>query len=349
MAQNLPAARASSITADLSHHGRQVVAGRAVRLGPATGLTLDDLAAASIFEGSPSTVRNYQLGQRRFADWCDDNGIPYDFPRHAVTPEAVALFIDAMAADGLKPATLNTYVAAVSKMHKRLNLPSPADTQIVKDAKASHIKRLMSDDTGDRGEQQQAAPMRWEAVGPALDAMGDLPIDLRDRALILMAYETGARASELCALRWRDLKQVEAGAVVTVYSTKTGSVRQAPLPASSYAAVQAWGAAIGVEPDAPIFCPLSSKSGDDTSRLTRRDVSRVFAARVGPWARGDKALSAHSARVGKAQDLRAAGFSSGDIAQAMGWKTDAMPNRYTRHLAAWDNAAARLAQMQGRA
>lgn len=54
------------------------------------------------------------------------------------------------------------------------------------------------------------------------------------------------------------------------------------------------------------------------------------------------------ARAGAAVDQRAAGLTTGEIAQAGGWKGEAMPARYTAHLSVNESAAAKLARLQGR-
>ena len=59
-------------------------------------------------------------------------------------------------------------------------------------------------------------------------------------------------------------------------------------------------------------------------------------------------LTGHSARVGTAQDMVAAGFSLAEIMQAGGWKTPDMIARYSEHLQARNGASAKLAALQNR-
>lgn len=324
---------------DLASQGRDLLRRRAARLGPETGKGIDEMAIASAYLGSvpKATERAYRLGQRRFADWCEENGVPYAFPRHAVTPEALAMFIDSLVAEGLKPATVDSYVAGVAAMHRALDIPNPADAKIVREAKRSHRRAVGT-------AQKQAAPMRWPSISAALAKLGTTPLDLRDAALLSVAYDTLGRASELCALNVGDVVETDETASVTIRRSKTdqegqGSIRY--LAPDSLARVRAWIEVARLEKEDPLFVPLSAKGKGE--RLTRRDVSRIFKARVG------ESLSAHSARVGAALDQRAAGMTTGEIAQAGGWKGEAMPNRYTAHLAPRDGAAAKLAQIQGRA
>ena len=59
-------------------------------------------------------------------------------------------------------------------------------------------------------------------------------------------------------------------------------------------------------------------------------------------------LSGHSARVGAAQDMVAAGFELPTIQQAGRWKSTAMVSRYGERLLARRSAAAQLARLQNR-
>jgi integrase len=326
----------------LEKRGHDVLAARASILGPVTGKGGDDMALASIYDAArpPSTIRAYQLGQRTFAEWCGANQIPYAFPAHAVTPEALALFISELASQGRKPATIENYLAGVAAMHRAIDIPSPTDSALVRNA-----KRAMRQSKGTR--QAQAAPVRRTAIDTALARMGSDLIELRDAALISLAYDTGARADNLVAFNHGDLELSDGVASIRIGKAKTdqeGKGRVVPVLPDTLARLQVWIEAGGLDREgkaAPLFYPLSKKGMG--ARLARRDVARIFSTRICPEA------SAHSIRVGAAQDMRAAGFSNSDIAHAFGWKGDAMPARYTAHLDAQDSAAVKLARLQGRA
>ena len=59
-------------------------------------------------------------------------------------------------------------------------------------------------------------------------------------------------------------------------------------------------------------------------------------------------LSGHSARIGAAQDMIAAGIDIAAILHAGRWKSPAMVNRYGERLLARRSGAALLARIQGR-
>jgi integrase len=256
-----------------------------------------------------------------------------------VPPRALAAFVDDMA-ERLRPATIETYVQAVNRIHRDLDLPLPAGAGVVVLA-----LRRMRRTAAEKGlRQKQAAPMRRSHIDAALARMGSRLIDLRDAALVSLAYDTLCRASELVALNVGDVREHGHDAVAYVARSKTdqegdGDFRL--VARDTYARVRAWVETAGLKADEPLFMPMSRN--DRGERLTRRDVARIYQRRVG------EAFSAHSTRVGAAIEQREAGVPTGLIAQTGGWKGDAMPARYTRHIAAQESGAAILARQQGRA
>ena len=65
----------------------------------------------------------------------------------------------------------------------------------------------------------------------------DVPLGLRDRALLELFYSSGLRLSELCALRWRDLDM--AGGMVTVLG-KGSKERKVPVGSHARNALTEW-------------------------------------------------------------------------------------------------------------
>ncbi len=78
----------------------------------------------------------------------------------------------------------------------------------------------------------------------------NVPLGLRDRALLELFYSSGLRLSELCGLRWRDLDL--AGGFVTVLG-KGGKQRKVPVGSHARKALQAWRVQHQAANDAPVF------------------------------------------------------------------------------------------------
>ena len=94
------------------------------------------------------------------------------------------------------------------------------------------------------------------------------------------------------------------------------------------------------------------KSGRIGERLHPCQVPRILKAmarEAGLPEAVAAGLSGHSARVGAAQDMVAAGIELPAILHAGRWKSTAMVNRYGERLLARRSGAAQLARMQQRA
>ena len=93
------------------------------------------------------------------------------------------------------------------------------------------------------------------------------------------------------------------------------------------------------------------KGGQVGGRLPPGQVPRIFkqmALQARLPADVVAALSGHSARVGAAQDMIAAGIKTPAIQQAGRWKSAAMVHHYGQGLLARRSGAALLARSQGR-
>lgn len=309
----------------------------------------DDLAiraaqAAQDAEGaySPATLATYQHGIRRYVRWCDETGTAYTVP---VDPRTLAQFVDDMRGQ-LSPASISNYLAAIRRMHGDLDLPSPTTAGVVTLAMRRFRREWAATPQKHRRGRGQAKPMQRTTIDRALADMGDSLLDLRDAAIIALAYDSLCRASELVAFDVADLEADESdgSGVILIRRSKTdqdGQGLHRYVSPDTMARLSAWISTARLDPDSPLFVPMSRKGQGE--RLSPRDVSRIYKGRVGV------AFSAHSTRVGGAVDQLGAGIASGQIAQSGGWKGEQMVARYTKRLAVKQSGAAILAQKQGRA
>lgn len=100
----------------------------------------------------------------------------------------------------------------------------------------------------------------------------DVPLGLRDRALLELFYSSGLRLSELCGLRWRDLDL--AGGLVTVLG-KGNKQRRVPVGSHARKALQAWRDERGADDAAFVFPgrgdgPLSQRAVQVRMKLLAR-------------------------------------------------------------------------------
>jgi integrase/recombinase XerC len=115
----------------------------------------------------------------------------------------------------------------------------------------------------------------------------DVPLGLRDRALLELFYSSGLRLSELCALRWRDLDLAEG--LVTVLG-KGSKQRTVPVGSHARNALAAWRADTGARDDAPVF---PGRNGPITPRAVQLRL-RQLAQRQGLFKRVHPHMLRHS-------------------------------------------------------
>jgi site-specific recombinase XerD len=166
-----------------------------------------DLARA---EKADATKRAYASDFAIFRAWCAEQGL---CPLPA-EPAAVAAFIAAETARGIKSATLGRRVAGIRHAHKLAGLASPTDDERVK-AVIRGARRTLG-----------VAPVKKSAatsdkVLAMVAGNGRGLIGKRDRALLLLGFALAARRSELVALDVADLEECPEGLRVTIRRSKT--------------------------------------------------------------------------------------------------------------------------------
>ena len=222
---------------------------------------------------SPNTLRAFRGDVLAFDDWCRSRGIPV----MPATPQTVADFLTQRAEAGNAPASLVRYKASIAKLHKLCRAPDPCQDELVKLTLAAHRRNVGT-------AQKQARPLRFRGnvkdplsdtprginIRAALAACGDAPPELRDKALLSVAYDTGLRASELVAVAVEDLLEAldPEARLLRIPRSKgdqEGEGSTAYLSPRSVAALQAWLERAQIS-EGPVF---------------RRVIVRRYAARPG--------------------------------------------------------------------
>lgn len=277
-----------------------------------------------------------------FSAWCSGAGLAH-LP---AAPDTVVAFVDAMA-DAKTTATIRRYVSSIATLHRAARLPSPTETQQVKLA----LKRLHR---AKGRAQTQAAPLNRGLVERMLTLPTPKLRDLRNRALLAVAYDTLARRSELVELLREDLETgPDGGGTIAVRRSKTdqeGAGAVCYLAPDTVRVLRAWTDAAGIT-EGPLFRSVG-KTGRVGGTLDRGDVARVFKAMAraaGVPVEEAARISGHSSRVGAAQDMVRHGVDLPAVMQAGRWRSPEMVGRYTRRLDARRGGAAKLAERQGRA
>ncbi len=307
-------------------------------------LTGDDLTArfrshAEAARGAyaPATERALRGDIAKFTAWCTDTGL---VPLPAL-PDTVSAFIDFQAITKA-PASVRRYVSSIANFHRAAGVANPCDAAVVQLA----LKRMHRQ----HGRaQKQAGPLNDELVRTLLRTPSIRLINLRNRALLVVAYVTLCRCSELVALQFSDLAVESDGfGTITIRRSKTdqeGVGATAPIPADAMRHVQAWIAAARIT-DGHLFRAVL-KGSRVAGPLAPEDVAtafRLMAQRAGLSAEECARISGHSTRVGSAQDMLRYGEQLPSIMQAGRWKTAEMVGRYTAKQGARQSAAVRIAE-----
>jgi integrase len=195
-----------------------------------------------------------------------------------------------------------------------------------KHSEARIIQRKIYRQIGTRFDQ--AYPITRTLLNRLLAACEDDLHGLRDRALLLIAYDSMRRRSELISLRVEDIGWLpDNGASILLRKSKTdqqGCGKWIRLTNETSHALHQWLAAAKIN-EGFIFRGVRS-SGVITNGLCESRIPRIYktlARKAGLNESVVQSISGHSMRVGGAQDLLNSGASLPQIMVKGGWsKTD---------------------------
>lgn len=275
------------------------------------------------------TVEVYRSFARQFDDWRRCNSYPLTFP---ADPSVVIAWLANLAAAGRPPGTIGIALAAVKYAHQQLDMVFEGGAAV-----ANAMRHIRRDDTR---PQDQAAPLRQSLLIELLRQPMTSMRDMRDAALLSLAYAFALRRDELATLDYAEIgagKSVltidEAALVIDFRRSKTaqesGETVAIPRDANSRltGAVLRWVREAGIAPGSPLLRGITSRgdrvtgngiSGDLVSRVVRDRVRRHYIETghsVEDAERLAAPFSGHSARVGFVVSATEAGIGADDIAR----------------------------------
>ncbi len=318
--------------------------------------TLSDRIAASLHDlkadadaYSPATWNMVNHCWGRWAEYCRVKGcmtLPVD-------PDVLREYLPYLA-ETLSVASVALHLHGINFVQRNADLPS-----VTKEPRINRVMRLL---------RRQAAENR-ETIGQAIPLrLADLRLlsvvyggseqlsQLRDLALLVTAYHTMLREAEVARLQVRDIQSGENGTgAVYVARTKTnvsGDGEYRVLSAWALKIVRDWITRAELGPEDYLFCKVSRynrpvKAKKPLSGVAIDGVFRRAYLSLGNEPQETDRYSVwtgHSARVGAALDLAAAGCSAPQIMQAGGWKSSEMVMRYIRRVSLAENAMVKLTQ-----
>ncbi len=292
---------------------------------------------------SENTIRAWRADWEIFTEFCRTlhvEALPAE-------PKTVRDFVFECLSNNKKPATIRRYVSTIGRAHRASGVLDPTASEEVKLALKEMGRKALA-------RQRQARGLTWAEIELFLSVEPRNLRDIRDRALVAVAYDTMCRREELVSLQVPDIAEAGDGSgSILIRRSKTdttGEGATAYLSPLTMRLLNEWIKQAGIKEGA-IFLRVHGSAGVGNP-LTAQNVSAVL-RKVGRWIGLDKEewerISGHSCRVGAAQDLLALNIDLSSVMQAGRWRDTRMPMRYGEKVLASRGAMARAAKQQGRA
>ena len=278
---------------------------------------------------APSTIRAYRADFRDFIHFCHErngNALPTE-------PHLVVQYICKLTASGRSSASIRRALCGLSAIHKLNRLDDPTkDPDVTLEMRRMHRKLGRS--------SSQAGSINADTLEKMLLATDDSIRGMRDRALLLVAYDTLCRRSELVSLQVKDVKintkhDIETSSIL-LRKSKTdqdATGKWLHLSPRAHLALVEWMKEL---PEGQEYLMVGIDRGEriSLSNMGSGQVNRIY-KRIARNAGLDElviqGISGHSMRVGAAQDLLNSGASMPIIMQRGRWsKTDTVM-RYVEH------------------
>lgn len=255
-------------------------------------------------------------------------------------------YLTAHAPPKLAVSTLRRRLAAISVMHQAAGHKAP-DLP----TRAAEITTVWAGIRRTHGvDPRKVRAARTKVINALVAPLEAKPIDVRDRALLLLGFAGALRRSELVALDVADITEDDNGLRVRLRRSKTdqeGEAMTIGLPYGSRPAtcpVRAWRAWRDLTslPDGPAFRAVTRHGGISSTRLGDRAVARMIRRRA--LAAGlDGDFAGHSLRAGFATEGYAQGTPELAVMRHGRWRSARVMRGYVEEGGLWnDNAAARL-------
>jgi integrase len=273
---------------------------------------------------APSTIRAYKTNFERFINYCET----VSSPALPADPETVAKYIKTLTKSGLKSASIRLAVASISTIHKLNELHDP--TQL---AAAKLELRRMHRSLG--RASKQAFGITEPILQKMLVATTSNLQGLRDKALILTAYDSLCRRSEITSLRLKDIQYDENDSPIKIKIRKSktdqeGIGRLINLDSLTQKAIKTWINQAKIE-NGFLFRGVKN-NGEVLESLGPGQINRIY-KRLATAANLTKEqisnISGHSIRIGAAQDLVNAGVSLPTLMLRGRWTKPDTALRYT--------------------
>jgi site-specific recombinase XerD len=245
---------------------------------------------------APSTIRAYKSNFENFIKYCDENNTS----ALPASSEIVASYIKKLSSR-LKSSSIKIAVASIAALHNLNSLNDPAQTPDVKIEMRRMYRTLGR-------YAKQAYGINKDLLDKMAAATDDSLRGVRDRAILLVAYDSLCRRGELVSLEFEGLTINKNESIkLKLRKSKTdphGIGKNLYLSNEAQFALKEWIVKSKIS-SGKIFRAISAngkiKESLDSSHIGR--IYKKIAAKSNIDSSIIKNISSHSMRVGAAQDL----------------------------------------------
>ncbi|HEY2533570.1 MAG TPA: integrase, partial [Xanthobacteraceae bacterium] len=149
---------------------------------------------------STNTVRAWRADWEVFTESCR----AFRLRALPAGPTTLRAFVFECLGKGKKPATVRRYVSTIGRAHRVSGVADPTASEEVKLA----LKEMGRNSTA---RQKQARGLVWAEIEAFLSIEPRNLRDIRDRALVAVAYDSMCRREELVSLRVEDMSEAGDG------------------------------------------------------------------------------------------------------------------------------------------
>ena len=262
---------------------------------------------------APSTIRAYRSNFEVFIKYCDENNTS----ALPASGEIVASYIKKLSGH-LKSSSIKIVVASIAALHNLNSLNNPAQTPDVK-IEMRRMYRTLGRYT------KQAYGINKDLLDKMVGVTDDSLRGVRDRAILLVAYNSLCRRSELVSLEFEDLiiESNYGSLKLKLRKSKTdsnGIGKNLYLSNEAQLALKEWIIQSKIS-SGKIFRAITA-AGKIKDSLNSSYIGRIY-KKIARLSMVDhsiiKNISGHSLRVGAAQDLMLLGKALPDIMNRGRW------------------------------
>jgi site-specific recombinase XerD len=248
-----------------------------------------------------------------------------------MTKLTVEAYLADLLAQGKSPATVNRALASIRWWARKTVDMAREDPSLSEGDRARYLT-LAGAVADIANVRDPGRPLRGRAVASGeLAALmdtckGDRPADVRDAAIIALAWTCGPRRSEIATLDVSDIEPTDGGCQVTIRG-KGGKVRQVHIGNGAADALADWLAVRGDAPG-PVFLAITKGNQIQAKGCSPEALAQMLDKRA--QQAGVKSLSWHDMRRTVAGDLLDDGTDIATVARVLGHASVQTTARYDR-------------------